>query len=88
MKHHNMHGVCGCNSRVTIELTLECEYACTVKRDWRGPFCDLSSFACAAWLEQGTLQRLVMVISSIEPEEVLERWTFMVQTDKDAERQG
>lgn len=41
----------------------------------------------AAWLEQGSLQRLVMVVSSIDTQEVLERWTFMVHTSKDAEKQ-
>lgn len=37
----------------------------------------------AAWLEDGSLQRLVLVISSaIGSKEVLERWTFVVETDK------
>jgi hypothetical protein len=40
------------------------------------------------WLEQATLQRLVMVISSVDTQEVLERWTFMVQTSTDTERKG
>eukprot|EP00879_Flechtneria_rotunda_P020003 GHRR01021030.1.p1 GENE.GHRR01021030.1~~GHRR01021030.1.p1 ORF type:complete len:201 (+),score=56.21 GHRR01021030.1:174-776(+) len=36
------------------------------------------------WLEQGTLQRLVLVVSSaIGSKEVLERWTFVVETDQD-----
>lgn len=37
----------------------------------------------AAWLEDGSLQRLVLVISSaVGSKEVLERWTFVVETDK------
>ena len=34
------------------------------------------------WLAQGLLQRLVLIISSaLNPGEVLERWTFEVETD-------
>lgn len=41
-------------------------------------------FCLAAWLEEGSLQRLVLVISSaIGDKEVLERWTFLVETDRD-----
>jgi mitotic spindle assembly checkpoint protein MAD2 len=35
------------------------------------------------WLEKGLLQRLVLVVTSAYSNEVLERWTFEVQTDKD-----
>lgn len=34
------------------------------------------------WLEKGLLQRLVLVVTSAYSNEVLERWTFEVQTDK------
>lgn len=37
----------------------------------------------ADWLERGLLQRLVLVVSSAYSNEVLERWTFEVATDKD-----
>lgn len=37
--------------------------------------------AAAAWLEQGTLQRVVMVVTNAQTNEVVERWTFSVQTD-------
>jgi hypothetical protein len=33
------------------------------------------------WLEKGLLQRLVLVVTSAYSNEVLERWTFEVQTD-------
>lgn len=33
------------------------------------------------WLERGLLQRLVLVVTSAYTSEVLERWTFEVQTD-------
>lgn len=33
------------------------------------------------WLEKGLLQRLVLVVTSAYSGEVLERWTFEVQTD-------
>ena len=33
------------------------------------------------WLAQGLLQRLVLVITSAVSREVLERWTFEVETD-------
>jgi hypothetical protein len=33
------------------------------------------------WLERGLLQRLVLVVTSAYSNEVLERWTFEVQTD-------
>ncbi|KAF6265627.1 DNA-binding protein [Scenedesmus sp. NREL 46B-D3] len=37
----------------------------------------------STWLEDGSLQRLVLVISSaVGSKEVLERWTFVVETDK------
>jgi hypothetical protein len=39
----------------------------------------------AAWLEQGTLQRVVMVVTNSTTTEVVERWTFSVQTDPEAE---
>ncbi|KIY97980.1 Mitotic spindle assembly checkpoint protein MAD2A [Monoraphidium neglectum] len=34
------------------------------------------------WLEKGLLQRLVLVVTSAFTGEVLERWTFEVQTDE------
>ncbi|KAF8061317.1 bbs9 [Scenedesmus sp. PABB004] len=38
----------------------------------------------STWLEEGALQRLVLVISSaVGSREVLERWTFVVETDGD-----
>ena len=37
----------------------------------------------ADWLERGLLQRLVLVVSSAATNEVLERWTFEVATDRD-----
>eukprot|EP00884_Botryococcus_braunii_P007424 jgi/Botrbrau1/16683/Bobra.0317s0001.1 len=36
------------------------------------------------WLMQGILQKIVLVISSVTSKEVLERWTFDIQTDNDA----
>lgn len=41
------------------------------------------SHALAEWLEKGLLQRLVLVVNSaVGQKEVLERWTFQVETDK------
>lgn len=36
----------------------------------------------AAWLEGGALQKVVLVITGVASREVLERWTFDIQTDK------
>eukprot|EP00891_Asterochloris_glomerata_P009275 jgi/Astpho2/9275/e_gw1.00139.40.1_t len=36
------------------------------------------------WLIQGVLQKMVLVITSVESKEVLERWTFDIQTDAQA----
>ena len=36
----------------------------------------------ADWLLTGSLQKMVLVISSVASKEVLERWTFDIQTDK------
>jgi len=33
------------------------------------------------WLEQGSVKKLVLVVSGLETEEVLERWVFDVQTE-------
>ena len=38
----------------------------------------------AEWLQQGELQRLVLVITSQSTKEVLERWTFNIQTEQEA----
>ena len=38
----------------------------------------------AAWLLEGQLQKMVLVITSASSKEVLERWTFDVLTDRDA----
>lgn len=37
------------------------------------------------WLEQGTLQRIVMVVTHSDTNEVIERWTFSVEADKPPE---
>ena len=34
------------------------------------------------WLQDGKLQKLVLVISSLATRQTLERWTFNVETDK------
>lgn len=41
----------------------------------------------AAWLESGTLQRVVMVVTNAATQEVVERWTFSVETDTAADGQ-
>ena len=46
------------------------------------------SHACADWLLTGSLQKMVLVISSVASKEVLERWTFDIQTDKAAVVEG
>ena len=38
----------------------------------------------ADWLLDGQLQKMVLVVTSIASKEVLERWTFDIQTDKAA----
>lgn len=38
--------------------------------------------ACADWLVTGALQKMVLVVTSVFTKEVLERWTFDIQTDK------
>lgn len=37
----------------------------------------------AEWLGTGTLQKVVLVITGVATKEVLERWTFDIQTDKE-----
>ena len=36
------------------------------------------------WLVKGEVQKLVIVINGAESGEVLERWVFNVETDKDS----
>jgi hypothetical protein len=38
----------------------------------------------AEWLGTGALQKVVLVVTSSVSKEVLERWTFDIQTDKAA----
>ncbi|KAJ7570132.1 hypothetical protein O6H91_01G107600 [Diphasiastrum complanatum] len=40
------------------------------------------------WLETGKVQRVVLVISSIATKEVLERWNFLIQTDREVTDKG
>ena len=42
----------------------------------------------ADWLLTGSLQKMVLVVSSVASKEVLERWTFDIQTDKTAVEEG
>ncbi|EFJ10445.1 hypothetical protein SELMODRAFT_183832 [Selaginella moellendorffii] len=42
----------------------------------------------ADWLQTGKVQRVVMVISSLATKEVLERWNFLIETDRDATETG
>ncbi len=37
-----------------------------------------------AWLEQGCMRQLVLVVSEAGTKEVLERWTFDIETNKEA----
>ena len=37
----------------------------------------------ADWLVTGALQKMVLVVTSVATKEVLERWTFDIQTDKE-----
>lgn len=39
-------------------------------------------YCYADWLVRGELQKMVLVITSSETKETLERWTFDLQTDK------
>ncbi len=38
---------------------------------------------CAAWLEQGCLRQMVLVVTEADTKEVLERWTFDIDTNKE-----
>ncbi|KAG6546463.1 hypothetical protein Mapa_012012 [Marchantia paleacea] len=40
------------------------------------------------WLETGSLERVVLVIASIASGEVLERWSFSIETDKEVTEKG
>lgn len=44
--------------------------------------------AHADWLMTGVLQKMVLVVSSVANKEVLERWTFDIQTDRSALQAG
>lgn len=37
----------------------------------------------AEWLVTGTLQKVVLAVTGVASKEVLERWTFDIQTDKE-----
>jgi mitotic spindle assembly checkpoint protein MAD2 len=41
-------------------------------------------YLVAEWLSSGTLQKVVLVVTSAISKEVLERWTFDIQTNKAA----
>lgn len=41
-------------------------------------------FSTTEWLGSGTLQKVVLVVTSAISKEVLERWTFDIQTNKAA----
>lgn len=41
-----------------------------------------------AWLEKGQVKKLVLVITGVENEEVLERWVFDVATDEKVLEKG
>ncbi len=38
---------------------------------------------CAEWLEHGILRQMVLVITEAHTKEVLERWTFDIETNKE-----
>lgn len=42
----------------------------------------------AEWLETGHLKHMVLVITDADTSEVLERWTFDVETNKDVLKGG
>jgi len=42
----------------------------------------------ATWLETGNLQRVVLVIASISSKEVLERWNFNIENDREVLEKG
>lgn len=41
-------------------------------------------FVSAEWLASGTLQKVVLVVTSAISKDVVERWTFDIQTNKAA----
>lgn len=43
---------------------------------------------CPAWLVEGNVQKLVVVVTGVETKEVLERWVFNVETDKSVTATG
>lgn len=45
-------------------------------------------FILEEWLEAGKLQRVVLVIMSKSTGEVLERWNFSIETDKEVVEKG
>lgn len=76
----SMHGVANhCSEEVSshwFAITFDMLAACT---------CPLHVTATAAWLESGTLQRVVMVVTNAATQEVVERWTFSVETNAAAD---
>ena len=40
------------------------------------------------WLETGTVERIAMVVASIESGETMERWVFDIETDEEALKMG
>ncbi|CAM6100773.1 unnamed protein product [Calypogeia fissa] len=42
----------------------------------------------AEWLEKGKIERLVLIIASIASKDVLERWSFNIDTDKEVTEKG
>jgi hypothetical protein len=39
---------------------------------------------CAGWMLEGALQKLVLVVTSVDTKETLERWTFDIQSEDQA----
>lgn len=50
--------------------------------------CVLPVLVRSEWLERGAVKKLVLVVSGVDTEEVLERWVFDVHTDEQAINTG
>lgn len=54
-----------------------------VKEERLGAYLQAVLRQFSEWLGTGTLQKVVLVITGVATKEVLERWTFDIQTDKE-----
>ena len=78
---HCSREYCACHDGPASRLCTDLQNARPVQEPEKIP-----ARPCADWLVTGALQKMVLVVTSVATKEVLERWTFDIQTDKGGAR--